>query len=267
MLVEINLLPEREPRKFAFVVILSSIIAAMVLIGFIYYLQIHFTKTEMASIDRQIMITKRLANKQNDKDAEAVTESNSITQIKNAVDWANTYPIQTIPVMDHLTALLPERGFIQSFSYTEQGTISITVQFDSAREAAYFLNSLENSDWFEEASLNSLATTEPPSQTDTSTGNSNTGSTNQNGQSAQGVTPANPENNPNGNTQNQTTGQVENAQTKQTSVAASATKPAEKKNNNILPRYTGQFEIKLNKETISKIIHKVDSKEEGGTGS
>ena len=77
----------------------------------------------------------------------------SITLLKNAVEWANNYPIQTIPVMQHLTGLLPERGFIQTFGYTEAGTVTLSVQFDSSREAAYFFDNLNESDWIDEASL------------------------------------------------------------------------------------------------------------------
>ena len=47
--------------------------------------------------------------------------------------------------------------------------------------------------------------------------------------------------------------------------ATSSTNVSE--NTNILPRYTGQFEIKLNKEFVKKNIKKSKKDEKGGAGS
>ncbi|MBT2697897.1 PilN domain-containing protein [Bacillus sp. ISL-40] len=156
MLVEINLLPQKEPKKIGFIITLSCLVVLFVLVGSYYLWQTNSTKSEIASLDRQITMTKKIADKEN-KSTETVETTSSVSQLKTAIEWANDYPIQTIPVMRHLTSLLPERGFIQSFAYTEAGTISLTVQFDSAREAAYFLDNLNESKWIEEASLSSLA--------------------------------------------------------------------------------------------------------------
>ena len=80
----------------------------------------------------------------------------SVSLLKSAVEWANSYPIQTIPVMQHLTSIITRAWIYSSFGYTEAGTLSLSVQFDSAREAAYFLDSLNESEWIEEAVLSSL---------------------------------------------------------------------------------------------------------------
>jgi septal ring-binding cell division protein DamX len=237
MLVEINLLPQKEPRKFN-LVILIVLLALIILVGAFYFWQIQSTKSEVANLDKQISMTKETAAKQ-EKNAEQNESQMSISLLKDAVDWANTYPVQTIPIMQHLTSLLPERGFIQSFAYTEAGTVILTVQFDNAREAAYFLDNLGESEWVGEPTLNSL-TVEKKEEESTATELTN----DEGAEAAAAQTP--PE---------------------QTSIPAATTNIENKLNTNdlYLPRYIGQFEIKLNMVKIKEITSK--SNEEGVTSS
>jgi Tfp pilus assembly protein PilN len=237
MLVEINLLPQKEPRKFN-LVILILLLALIILVGAFYFWQIQSTKSELANLDKQISMTKETAAKQ-EKNAEKNESQMSISLLKDAVDWANTYPVQTIPIMQHLTSLLPERGFIQSFTYAEAGTVILTVQFDSAREAAYFLDNLGESEWVGEPTLNSLTVQEQEKAESPAAE-----STNQEGAEAtEGQTP------------------------EQTATPAATTTIENKLNTNdlYLPRYIGQFEIKLNMVKIKEITG--TSKEEGVTAS
>ncbi|WP_066063794.1 PilN domain-containing protein [Neobacillus soli] len=278
MLVEINLLPQKEPKKFAFIVTLSCLLAMIVLIGGFYFWQTQSIKDEMSSLDRQISMTQKIASKE-EQSSETVESASSVNQLKSAIEWANDYPIQTIPVMRHLTSLLPERGFIQSFGYTESGTVTLSVQFDSAREAAYFLDSLNQSNWIDEASLSSLAATEQ-SETETNATTTTVASNSQDNTTNSTTTTANQtttdpnttvddqNNTTAGSTVNQnnqtntTTNQNSNNNTTVTSTSKTA-----KKISNYLPRYTGQFEIIFNKEEIKKIVKKSKSTEEGVSGS
>ncbi|MFL6516481.1 MAG: PilN domain-containing protein, partial [Bacillus sp. (in: firmicutes)] len=187
MLVEINLLPQKEPKKIGFIITLSSLGAILLLAGAFYLWQTNAAKNEIASLDRQITMTKKIADNAN-KSTETVAATSSVSQLKSAIEWANEYPIQTIPVMRHLTSLLPERGFIQSFAYTEAGTVSLTVQFDSTREAAYFLDNLNESTWIEESSLSSLAAAAAPESTADSSTTTTTGTTTSTGSTTQTTT-------------------------------------------------------------------------------
>ncbi|MEH7375661.1 PilN domain-containing protein [Neobacillus drentensis] len=290
MLVEINLLPQKEPKKIGFIITLSCLVALLLLTGAYYLWQTNTAKSNVASLDRQISMTKKIAEKEN-KSTETAEATSSVSQLKSAIDWANDYPIQTIPVMRHLTSLLPERGFIQSFAYTEAGTISLSVQFDSAREAAYFLDNLNESNWIEEASLSSLAaasttestvdnasattstsqtnatnsTTQTTNQTNTAnsdqtiTNQSSTSNTNSQTNSAAGTNGTGIQTNTSKTTA--TTGTVNNTTT------TSSSTESKKVSDNILPRYTGQFEIKLDKEVVKKNIQKSKKNEEGVTAS
>ncbi|MDQ6599823.1 PilN domain-containing protein [Bacillus salipaludis] len=298
MLVEINLLPKKEPKKINLIIALGSGPALFLLIGGFYLWQINSTKSDVADVDRQISMTQKIAEQQQQK-TDSAESTNSVSQLKGAIEWANNYPIHTIPVMKHLNSLLPERGFIQSFSYTEAGTVTLTVQFDSAREAAYFLDSLNESKWIEEANLNSLSTTETntadttavsnnqtnTTSTSASTNIQNTATTSTNNQTNTTSNPSNDtdQSNNSGTTNNNSSQPTKNSNdsnskaTNQTGNTTSSSSPNSssstlnstnnKKVKKYLPRYTGQFEIKLNKDNIKEILNKGKKDQEGVTGS
>jgi type IV pilus assembly protein PilN len=260
MLVEINLLPQKEPRKKSFFIIVAAMAVIFLSLGTYYFLQIHTTKSDIANLDSQIKMTKDLAAIE-EKNANKSESELSITLLKSAVEWANSYPMRTIPVMQHLTGLLPERGFIQTFAYTEAGTVTISVQFDSAREAAYFLDNLNESEWIDDANLSSLTAKEQeenkavPSTATQGTNNQQT-STNVNIQSI--VVTTDP-NNPNSI--------IITPVDPNTTAAQDTTATAQQQPVDVLPRYIGQFEIKFNKETIKKLLNKGSEDEEGVTQS
>lgn len=296
MLVDINLLPQKEPKNYNFIITLSCLVLSLLLISGYYLWQINSTKSEVASLNRQIATIQKVTRNQ-----EEATDysTNSVSQLKSAIEWANDYSIQIIPVMRHLTSLLPERGFIQSFGYTEAGTITLTVQFDSAREAAYFLDSLNESKWISEASLSSLAaaapadssteaaTTAQKATTSAATTQTNTTGTTASttvqpntttpaqtttGTAATSSNPASTTTTPTASqstTANQktTTNTQTNSTTGNTTTAAPSTAAGTNTVTNILPRYTGQFEIKLNTEYVKKTIKKSKKDEKGVTGS
>ncbi|TWE02554.1 type IV pilus assembly protein PilN [Neobacillus bataviensis] len=279
MLVEINLLPQKEPKKLN-IVYLSAIAAVLILVGGVYFWQIKSVKSDVESVDQQITMTKKNTEKEQ-QSAQTNEVSTSVVLLKSAVDWADAYPIQTIPVMRHLNSLLPERGFIQSFAYSETGTVTISVQFDSTREAAYFLESLIESEWIEDASLNSLTANESEETTDSATQSTSqntasgttgqtTTSTTNTASTAQDTTAAvtNSEITTSGQTNQSnksgTTTNQSNSNSTSTGVAANGTTTA-KPDNNILPRYVGQFEITFNKEAIKESTDESKENEEGVT--
>jgi Tfp pilus assembly protein PilN len=252
MLVEINLLPQKERGKKALVLMLVSFAIFLIAVGGVYLWQIQQVRSDIAAVDQQIDTTKKLAEIEQNNAGNNEAQL-SVTVLKNAVSWADNYPIQTVPVMQHLTALLPERGFIQSFGYTEAGTVTLSVQFDSSREAAYFLDNLNESDYIDEASLSSLAAQEleEAKETTTTTTGTQTGDNQLNTNDSFIVTidPNDPSRfiftpvNPNGN--------------------VSANKEPEVKfpTNKYVPRYLGQFEIKFTKDTIKSLLNKGNGEE------
>jgi hypothetical protein len=252
MLIEINLLPQKEPRKFN-LIILIILLSLIVAISSFYFWQIQSTKYNVIEVDRQIETIKEISAKETEN-AQQDQSLMSVSVLKNAVEWADTYPIKTIPVMQHLTALLPERGFIQSFGYTETGTVTISVQFDNPREAAYFLDSLNKSDWIEKVSLSSLnvqAVVDPSASATQSTTSTTTSDSVNSTQPTD--TTVSDQNNQTATTADQSTVPNSNTATTAPSTLSSTVASVEDK---YLPRYIGQYEINFSKDAIKKVLNK-----------
>lgn len=171
MQVEINLLPRNSEKKIPFklgaIVFLLS--AALTIAG-IYFLGNHYEQ-KMAQVDQQIASTQALiaAEEAKHEESEAI---GSIATLQQAAQWADDYPIDTVKLMQQLIGLLPERGFIQFFSYSEGTGLILKVQFDTNRDSAYYLNSLSEADWIIDAKLVSLtAEAEPPEMDEEQEGN------------------------------------------------------------------------------------------------
>lgn len=155
MLVDINLLPQKEAKNKTLLV-LAIIFAVILLLGvfFVFWFNRSYD-IQIAQLDQHIANTESMivAEQQKQVTSEA---TNSLTQLESTVEWAKAYPLKTVPVLQELTSLLPERGFIKTFTYDETGTVVLNVQFEQSREAAYYLSSLLDSNWVSDAKITSL---------------------------------------------------------------------------------------------------------------
>lgn len=229
MLVDINLLPKKEPKKIGFIVAATILVCCFIAAAAFFYWQGKQTKTEIEATKNQIAMAQKLAANIDKKNTIAKS-SNSVNQLKKGIAWANDHRLQTIPLLRHLTALLPERGFIQSFSYQNSGKVTLAVQFDTKTEAADYLHRLNGSDWIQDASLDSLSV-----------------GTASNSVAANGNTSVNSNN----STSSGTTSGSTTANT----------------NSKYLPRYLGQFTMTLNQAAIKKAAGKTKDLGKGVSGS
>lgn len=152
MLVEINLLPKKEHRKSSQLAIAIVILLLLAAASSTIYLQGRNYETKMNAIDKQIETLQKLNAAQQEKLAGDET-GNSAIKLQTAVQWADQYPMETVKLLQNIIALLPERGFIKSFEYNNTNSVLITIQYDSSRDAAYYLSSLKQSEWVQEADL------------------------------------------------------------------------------------------------------------------
>ncbi|MEH7886783.1 hypothetical protein V7654_20980 [Bacillus sp. JJ1609] len=152
MLVEINLLPKREHKKSSQLIIAILIILFFSISSSIIYIQGNKYNSKMDSIDKQIESLQKLNDAQQAKMTD-VEASNSAVKLQKALKWAEQYPIETVPLMQNIITLLPERGFIQNFEYSNSDSVLITIQFDATRDTAFYLSSLKQSEWVQEAAL------------------------------------------------------------------------------------------------------------------
>lgn len=157
MLVDINLLPQKEAKNKSLLT-LAIVFSSILLLGIVITVVLNNSyNSKLAELENQITLTEQLVEIEQQKIV-AYQSSNSISDLENTVKWAQSYPLKTVPILKNLTTILPERGFIQTFTYEESGSVRLTVQFEMSREAAYFLNSLLESNWVTNAKLNSLDT-------------------------------------------------------------------------------------------------------------
>lgn len=244
MLVEINLLPKKEPKNYALIAILLIALFLFLVAGSYLVWQGASYQSKVDSLNQQIVTTKKLTEA---KQAEQgrLQANNSISELVTAMAWANEEPLKAVPIINHVTAMLPNRGFIQNISYAETGTVSLTVQFDTSRDAAYYLKTLLGSEWFEEVTLSSITASEQ--STEEKKEETNEKPAQENESSSEGTNSS------------ETQETEENTETK----AVKATE------NEFVPRYIGQYQLTLNRGFINEKEKAVvsTSPAEGGEGS
>ncbi|MFC4320954.1 PilN domain-containing protein [Litchfieldia salsa] len=216
MLVEINLLPKKQIKNRAmFAVILLAILVTFGCATFI------LSEQNKLNAEKQRLATSiatleadRIKLEQSISQGE---ESNSVIKLDRTVKWADDYFVETVPLIKHLSNLLPERGFIQSFTYTGGTSVSYIVQFDSTTEVAHYLATLNQSSYLQDSKVNSITSTElqdtAPTITEETIIDPFTG-----------------------------------LETLMTTII-----PVEETDEVVLPRYLAQFELKLNEEELKKL--------------
>lgn len=222
MLVEINLLPKKEPKKISFLLVGILFILLLAAGGIFFYFQYKTEIEKLENLKANIQNTKELAAAKEQKIA-VVESSNSAVELEKMVKWAEEYPIETVSVLRQLISKLPERGFIQSFTYNETGLINLMVQFDTLREASYYLKELSESAWISDAQILSLQTAAVGDEAEATTSGQN--------QAMEDIK---------GNKLN---------------------------NDPFLPRYVGNFEIKLNTAELKKAEGEKENTPEDGEAS
>ena len=155
MLVNINLLAEKERDRPAFIVAAILLIFIGLVVGLVlYFLGNSYENKQQFLIAQSAEVASQQAAIQEQM---LTTEALNDTQkLQKTVDWAKAYQYDTLPLIRELTSLLPERGFFMNFSFTSPSEALIDVQFDTSREAAFYLTQLKSSDMITAVTLSTL---------------------------------------------------------------------------------------------------------------
>ncbi|MCA1038945.1 fimbrial assembly protein [Bacillus infantis] len=159
MLVDINLLPQKEKRSKAAYISLAAAGLAAVILSVSLYVYLGSQKEEIEQVETQIAQTNEILEAQRVKLAD-YESSNSVGELENAISWAKEQPFSMVYILNEVTKLLPERGYITEFEKDEDNKIKQIVQFDTKSQAAYYLNSLLSLGWLDEAILTEAKTTD-----------------------------------------------------------------------------------------------------------
>ncbi|OCA86548.1 MULTISPECIES: hypothetical protein [unclassified Bacillus (in: firmicutes)] len=145
MLVEINLLPKKERKNRGVLLIILSAVFLGILCGILYFWQYQSNQSQLNALEQEYEMTAQMIEVEQQK-VVSQENSNSVAQLTEKVKWANQYPVKTVLLLKHLIGFLSERGFIETFSYAENGAIKLEVRFDKAEEAAYYLKDLSSTE-------------------------------------------------------------------------------------------------------------------------
>ncbi|WP_010678294.1 PilN domain-containing protein [Bacillus timonensis] len=156
MLIEINLIPEKDKKKVSIIIPTLIIILLAALAGFFLTMQYKQVKQDLSTAQNNIETVNELIALEGNH-GEPISD---MTELQNVVEWAENDPISTVFMLQELSALLPERGFIMNFTYNDDGSVQLTVQFDSNREIAFFLKNVNDSLYVSDATLTQVTTTE-----------------------------------------------------------------------------------------------------------
>jgi type IV pilus assembly protein PilN len=158
MFVDINLLPKKEPRNVVFLISAAIMLVVVIAGAFVFYVSMQKAEVKIQSLTQELKQTRALQAVEQQK-LKNVQSQQEVQELEKTVKWAEQYPMKTVLLLRNMTKLLPERGFIMNFSYAEDGTVNVAVQFDTSEEAAYYLKLLSDADFVTDVQLKSITAT------------------------------------------------------------------------------------------------------------
>lgn len=156
MLVDINLLGDKERDRPAFVVAAISLILLGLVTGLVFYFlgNTYSNKQQVLASQSAEVVSQQAAIQQQMVTTAALSDTQ---KLQKTVEWAETYQYDTLPLIRELTSLLPERGFFMSFSFSTPNQVTITAQFDTSRDTAFYLTQLKSSEMITDVVLSSVS--------------------------------------------------------------------------------------------------------------
>jgi type IV pilus assembly protein PilN len=157
MIVEINLLPKKEPKNASVLVSVAVFAALLIAAAVVFYVLSARADEQINALTGELKQIRAMQaiEQQKQKSAQSVQE---MKELHEAVQWSKNYPLKMVPLLRNMTKLLPERGFMMNFSYTGNETVTVSVQFDTSEQAAYYLKRLSDAKFVEAVQLKSVST-------------------------------------------------------------------------------------------------------------
>ncbi|AZV44580.1 PilN domain-containing protein [Peribacillus asahii] len=166
MLVDINLLQKKEKKASFFLIFILVGVIVLVAAG-IFAWKMYQTQVAKERQLETVLSQYKEEKVLKEQSLSKAASDNGVEQLKAAITWAEETDTSTSFLLQHITSLLPKRGYFMNFSFAEGKTADLSIQFDSSREAAFYLKSLQNSPYIEEAELLSIETESISSEEDT----------------------------------------------------------------------------------------------------
>lgn len=158
MLVDINLLPVKESKSLKTTILL--IVAVTLFLGSATWLGLDYyvSAGTLEEKERLLEQEKLLVQTQLEKQQQAVPQVES-APLAEKIDYIRDKKIAATDLLQHLVALLPERGFFMKYEYKDKKTVLVEAQFDTLAETSNYLFELTNSPYLATATIEKMETT------------------------------------------------------------------------------------------------------------
>ncbi|MGQ4665732.1 PilN domain-containing protein [Metabacillus halosaccharovorans] len=152
MLAEINLLPQKQQRNYTNLLVLL-IISIVLLAGAItVFMMVNQKNEQITQLEQEYQqVQQKTAVLQ--QQISQNDSSKAVAELEKAIEWSMEYPIDFVPLLNELTKKLPEKGYFYSLEYANNTSLNLLVQFESSREAAYYLKRIKDSKLMNEVKL------------------------------------------------------------------------------------------------------------------
>ena len=156
MLVDINLLGDKERDRPAFVVAAIALLLLGLVTALVFYFlgNTYSNKQQVLAAQSAEVVSQQAAIQEQMVTTAALSDTQ---KLQKTVEWAETYQYDTLPLIRELTSLLPERGFFLSFSFSTPNQVTTTTQFDTSRDTAFYLTQLKASKMITDVVLSSVS--------------------------------------------------------------------------------------------------------------
>lgn len=155
MLVDINLLPEKERERSTLLIAALAILSVAILFWAVLFLYSNHLTKKTAHLETQVA-SLHISQEAIREELQPTTTSSELQQLEATVEWAQSYRYETLPLLQELIALLPNRGFFVSFEFSAPHTSQVTVQFDEKKDAAHYLTRMKSSPFVTVATIESI---------------------------------------------------------------------------------------------------------------
>ncbi|MBP3949650.1 PilN domain-containing protein [Bacillus suaedae] len=159
MIVEINLLPKRKERSLTSLIVILVILAIIIISSIIFFFHYNSLKTELQTTQETIQVTEQLRGIQEQK-LQETPEASTIDVIESQINWIQKQKMSSADLLSRFVEKLPERGYFMNYTFVDEGTVQISIQFDTPAEVSAYLFELTDSTFIEEANLLSITAEE-----------------------------------------------------------------------------------------------------------
>ncbi|WP_078555368.1 hypothetical protein [Bacillus alkalicellulosilyticus] len=133
MLLEVNLLPEKEKRDMTNLLIIGIVAFVIIAMLLTFRFMHDDLTTDVRTMEQEIMEVKILSAEI--QSSQVVSEVDRLT---TTLETLENHVIPASTLLDYLVALLPERGFFLNFDYQLSGEVNFDASFDQIEQIAAY---------------------------------------------------------------------------------------------------------------------------------